>query len=102
MIAIAIVVYATIQSEDPPILQVNEVSVSQSEYTSILRSQRLYSQAYGGTFNPGVAPYELMQNLAHTELIRQAAPREGLSVTEAEKQYVGTRSSAPSARATPR
>ena len=84
MIAIAIAVYATVSSEDPPILQVNEVSVSQSEYTSILKSQRLYAQSYGGTFNPGVAPYELMQNLAHNELIRQAAPREGLSVTEDE------------------
>lgn len=101
MIVIAIAVYATIQSEDPPILQVNEVSVSQSEYTSILKSQRLYAQSYGGTFNPGVAPYELMQNLAHNELVRQAAPREGLSVTEAEIEAEILRRLVPAAEGQP-
>lgn len=82
VIVIAVLVLAIVQNDDPPILQVNDVSVSQGEYTSILKSQRLYAQAYGGSFNPGVAPYELMQNLANNELIRQAAPREGLSVTD--------------------
>ena len=101
MIAIAIAVYATVQSEDPPILEVNDVSVSQSEYTSILKSQRLYAQSYGGSFNPGVAPYELMQNLAQNELIRQAAPREGLSVTEQEIEAEILRRLAPGAEGQP-
>ena len=101
MIAIAIAVYATVQSEDPPILEVNDVSVSQSEYTSILKSQRLYSQSYGGSFNPGVAPYELMQNLAQNELIRQAAPREGLSVTEQEIEAEILRRLVPGAEGQP-
>ena len=101
MIAIAIAVYATVQSEDPPILEVNDVSVSQSEYTSILKSQRLYAQSYGGSFNPGVAPYELMQNLAQNELIRQAAPREGLSVTEQEIEAEILRRLVPSAEGQP-
>jgi parvulin-like peptidyl-prolyl isomerase len=101
MIAIAIAVYATVQSEDPPILEVNDVSVSQSEYTSILKSQRLYAQSYGGSFNPGVAPYELMQNLAQNELIRQAAPREGLSVTEQEIEAEILRRLVPGAEGQP-
>ena len=101
MIAIAIAVYATVQSEDPPILEVNDVSVSQSEYTSILKSQRLYAQSYGGSFNPGVAPYELMQNLAQNELIRQAAPREGLSVTEREIEAEILRRLVPGAEGQP-
>ena len=101
MIAIAIAVYATVQSEDPPILEVNDVSVSQSEYTSILKSQRLYAQSYGGSFNPGVAPYELMQNLAQNELIRQAAPREGLSVTEQETEAEILRRLVPGAEGQP-
>ena len=101
MIAIAITVYATVQSEDPPILEVNDVSVSQSEYTSILKSQRLYAQSYGGSFNPGVAPYELMQNLAQNELIRQAAPREGLSVTEQEIEAEILRRLVPGAEGQP-
>ena len=101
MIAIAVAVYATVQSEDPPILEVNDVSVSQSEYTSILKSQRLYAQSYGGSFNPGVAPYELMQNLAQNELIRQAAPREGLSVTEQEIEAEILRRLVPGAEGQP-
>ncbi len=67
---------------DEPILRVNKRTFAWSEFVSILKSQKLGAEAFGGTFNAGVAPYQLMQTLAENELVRQAAPREGLRFTE--------------------
>ncbi len=67
---------------DQPILRVNNRTFSWSEFVSILKSQKLGSEAFGGSFNAGVAPYQLMQTLAENELVRQAAVREGLRVTD--------------------
>lgn len=69
---------------DQPILQVNNKTFTWRYYVDILKSQKLGSDALGGQFNPGVAPYQLMQTLAENELIRQAALREGLKVTDEE------------------
>ena len=67
---------------DEPILQVNNRVFTWSEYVRLLRSQKQGAEAFGITFNRGVAPYQLMQTLAENELIRQAAAREGLVTTK--------------------
>ncbi len=69
---------------DAPILQINTRVIRWNEFVSLLRSQKLGAEAYGGSFNAGIAPYRLMQNIAEGELILQASAREGLQVTDAD------------------
>ena len=87
VIAVILIVNYIVSVKNPgdqPILQVNNKIFTWREYVAILKSQKLGSLALGGDFNPGVAPYQLMQILAENELIRQASLREGISVTKDE------------------
>ena len=69
---------------DEPILRVNDRVFVWREFVSILQSQKLGTESLGGTFNAGIAPYQLMQALAENELVRQASVREGLIASKEE------------------
>ena len=87
LIAVGVIVNYAVSVKGPNdagILQVNNRVFKWHEYVSLLKSQKLGAEAFGGSFNAGVAPYQLMQTLAENELIRQAAAREGLHATDDE------------------
>lgn len=65
-----------------PILAVNSRVFTWGEYVRLLKFQKLGAESLGGKFDSGQGPYALMQTMAENELIRQAASREGLSVTD--------------------
>ncbi len=67
-----------------PILRVNTKTFTWNDYIKLLRSEKNGAEATGQTFNPGTAPYQLMQTMAENELIFEAAARQGLNVTQAD------------------
>ncbi|MCL0101473.1 peptidylprolyl isomerase [Dehalococcoidia bacterium] len=64
--------------ENEPFLQVNNRTFVWRDYVDLLRFTKLGTESLGGRFDAGTEPYRLVQNMAEGELIRQAAPREGL------------------------
>ena len=84
-IGVAIIVnyIVTVKSvADEPILTVNSRDFAFREYVSMLKAEKLLSEAVGGQFDAGRSPYLLFQGMAQDELIRQAEGREGLRVTD--------------------
>lgn len=67
---------------DEPILAVNKRVFTWNDYVELLKFQKLGTQAMGGEFNAGQAPYQLMETMTEGQLIRDAAPRLGLKVTD--------------------
>lgn len=84
-IGVAIIVnyMVTVKSvADEPILTVNNRDFAFREYVSLLKAEKLLSEAAGGQFDAGRLPYLLFQSMAQDELVRQGASREGLRVTD--------------------
>lgn len=69
---------------DEPFLQVNSRVFTWTDYVGMLRFQKLGTETLGGRFDAGREPYVLIQSMAENELVRQAALREGLRVSDEE------------------
>ena len=66
------------------IREVNGVKHTLGELAELTRANVAAVLSGGGQPQIGILPIQLWQNMLNDELIRQAAPREGLSVTQAE------------------
>lgn len=86
-IGVAVIVNYLVSVKGPgdvPILQVNARTFPWRYYVTLVKSQKLQTEAFGQQFDAGRAPYSALQAMAEDELLRQGAPREGLHVSEAD------------------
>ena len=67
---------------DKPFLQVNDFVYTWSDYVRFLKFTKLSSELDGSPFDPSTQPFALAQVMTENELLRQAAAREGLAVTD--------------------
>ena len=65
------------------IVKVNDKTYTQGDLVQLLRMYQR-SAVQGGDFNLGTLPFQLINTLTENELVRQGAPREGITVTTAE------------------
>ena len=65
------------------IIKVNDKTYTQGDLVQLLRTYQR-SAISGEDFNLGTLPFQLINTLTENELIRQGAPREGITVTNAE------------------
>jgi hypothetical protein len=66
------------------VVKVNDTTFTMGYLLKLLRMQQAGSEATGQPLNIGSRPYDLVQLLAENEVISQAAPRLGLTVTDEE------------------
>jgi len=66
------------------VVRVNDTAFTLGHLVKILRMLQAANQAFGASFNPGLAPFSIAQALVDNELIRQAAPRYNITVTDQE------------------
>jgi parvulin-like peptidyl-prolyl isomerase len=76
--------FTVVRPNQEPLIQVNDKVISIGQYIRHLRAIKNGTEALGGSFQAGTEPFQLQSALVDNELIRQAAPRLGISVTEAE------------------
>ena len=65
-------------------VKVNDTTFTMGYLLKLLRMQQAGSEATGQPLNIGSRPYDLVQLLSENEIISQAAPRLGLTVTDEE------------------
>ena len=66
------------------VVRVNEVTYSRGDMVKLLRVRQLGVEFLGGKFNAGTDIFQALQQIVENEIIAQAAPRLGLSVSDAE------------------
>lgn len=66
------------------VVKVNDTTFTMGYLLKLLRMQQAGSEATGAPLNIGSRPYDLVQLLSENEIISQAAPRLGLTVTDDE------------------
>jgi parvulin-like peptidyl-prolyl isomerase len=66
------------------VVRVNEVTYSRGDMVKLLRVRQQGVEFLGGKFNAGTDIFQALQQIVENEIIAQAAPRLGLSVSDAE------------------
>ena len=66
------------------VVRVNDTTYTLGDIVRYLRVFQREAESSGGTMNLGVLPFQVVNNLAENELIRQGVSREGLVVSEEE------------------
>lgn len=66
------------------VVRVNEVTFTLGDLVKVMRMLQAGNRMLGAPFNLGTAPFSVVQALVDNELIRQAAPRYNIVVTEEE------------------
>ncbi len=79
------------------VIRVNEVAYSRGDMVKLLRVRQRGVEFLGGRFNAGTDIFKALQLMVENEIIVQAAPRLGISVSEAEvaKEIKSILSSSP-------
>ena len=81
---IAIYVVTFVRPPGELVIRVNDVSYSRGDMVRLLRVRQRSTEFLGGQFNSGTDIFRALQILLENEIIAQAAPRLGVSVSEAE------------------
>ncbi|MDO8532681.1 MAG: peptidylprolyl isomerase [Dehalococcoidia bacterium] len=88
LLILAIPVYGYLETVVFPfnetIVKVNDKVFTMNDYVRTLRLFKTGSDISGQQLNLGIVPFEVLQILEDNEILRQAAPRVGLQVTDQE------------------
>ena len=81
---VAIYVVTFVRPPGELVIRVNDVSYSRGDMLRLLRVRQRGTEFLGGQFNSGTDVFRALQILLENEIIAQAAPRLGVSVSDAE------------------